>query len=59
MCATFATFGATAEPKMIKFPIYGYHTLLGVNSYVYDDDKSNKRGLNFIIPFGVPLFATF
>jgi hypothetical protein len=55
----FTTFGATAEPKMIKILIYGYHTLLGVNSYVYDDDKSIKRSFNFIEPFGVPLFATF
>jgi hypothetical protein len=55
----FTTFEATAEPKMIKILIYGYHTLLGVNSDVYDDDKSIKRGFIFIRPFGVPLFATF
>jgi hypothetical protein len=52
----FTTFGATAEPKIIKILIYGYHTLLGINSYVYDDDKSIKRSFNFIKPSGVPLF---
>ena len=55
----FTTFGATAEPKMIKILIYGYHTLLGVNSDVYDDDQSIERGFNFVSPLGVPLFATF
>jgi hypothetical protein len=42
--------------------MYTYRTLLGLNSYVYDDDKSIKSGLKFIKPFGVPLlplFATF
>jgi hypothetical protein len=44
---------------MIEILIYSYHTLLGVNSYVYDDDKSIKRGFNFMGLSGVSLFATF
>ena len=55
----FATFWATADPKIIKILIYDYHILLGVNSYVYNDEESNKSDLNFIRTSGVPLFATF
>ena len=55
----FTTFGATAEPKIIEILIYGYHTLVGVNSYVYDDNKSIKRCFNSMRLSGVPLFATF
>ena len=36
----FATIGATAERKIIEILIHDYHTLLGANSYVFDDDKS-------------------
>ena len=55
----FATFWATADPKIIKILIYGYHILLGVNSYVYDDDTSIKIYFIFIRSSGVPFFATF
>jgi len=44
---------------MIEILNYGYHTLVGANSYVYDDKKTIKRGLHFIRLSGVPLFATF
>jgi hypothetical protein len=42
--------------------LWRYHTLLGLNSYVSDVDKSFKSGLKFIKLSGVPLlplFATF
>jgi hypothetical protein len=33
--------------------------MMGLNSYVSDDDKSIKGGLKFIKPFGVPLLPLF
>jgi hypothetical protein len=47
------------EPKIIEIQIYGYHTLLGLNSYVSDDDKSIRSCLKFIRPSGVPLLPLF
>ena len=44
---------------MIVIQIYGYHTLLGLNSYVSDDDKSIRSCLKFIRPSGVPLLPLF
>ena len=35
------------------------HTMVGVNSYVFDDGKSMKSGFKFIWPSGVPVFASF
>ena len=58
----FTTFRTTAEPKIIEMQMHYYHTMRGLNSYVPDDHKSIKSGLNFIrlscVPL-VPLFATF
>ena len=44
---------------MIKILIYGYHTLVGVHSYVFDDDKSIKSSFKIIKLSGVLLFTTF
>ena len=55
----FATIGATAERKIIEILIHDYHTLLGANSYVFDDDKSIKSGFKIIKLSGVLLFTTF
>jgi hypothetical protein len=44
---------------MIEIQIYGYHTMLGLNSYVSGDDKSIKSCLKFIRPSGVPLLPLF
>jgi hypothetical protein len=50
---------------MIEIQIYGYHIytiMIGVNPYVFDDDRSIKSGFKFVKLFGVPLlplFATF
>ena len=57
-CATFATIGATAERKIIEILIHDYHTLLGANSYVFDDDKSIKvvsRLLNYPVCYFLSL----
>ena len=59
-CATFCHFlSHRVEPKIIEIQIYGYHTLLGLNSYVSDDDKSIRSCLKFIRPSGVPLLPLF
>jgi hypothetical protein len=33
--------------------------MIGVNPYVFDDDRSIKSGFKFVKLFGVPLFTTF
>ena len=45
----FATIGATAtaERKIIEILIHDYNTLLGANSYVFDDNKSIESGFNY------------
>jgi len=59
----FATFRTTAEPKIIEIQVYGYHTLLGSNSYAFDSEKSIKvvSSLSNIrcATFTIALFATF
>jgi hypothetical protein len=45
---------------MIEIQIYGYHTMMiGVNPYVFDDDRSIKSGFNCVKLFGVPLLPLF
>jgi hypothetical protein len=36
-----------------------YTIMIGVNPYVFDDDRSIKSGFKFVKLFGVPLFTTF
>ena len=55
----FSTFWTTAELKINEIQIYGYHTLLGVKSYVFDDDISIKSGCKIIQLSGVSLLTTF
>ena len=55
----FSTFWTTAELKINEIQIYGYHTLLGVKSYVFDDDISIKSGCKIIKLSGVSLLTTF
>ena len=37
---------------------FDYHIVLGVNSYVFDDEKSIKIGFKDICPPRVSFFAT-
>ena len=59
----FATFRTTVEPEIIEIQVYGYHTLLGSNSYAFDNEKSIKvvSSLSNIrcATFTIALFATF
>ena len=48
-------FAPLRSPKFLNFD---YHIVLGVNSYVCDDEKSIKIGFNVIRPSRASLFAT-
>ena len=49
------TFYATREPEIGKNQTYGINTMINVDLYVFDDEKSNKSGFKSIKPSYIPL----